>query len=945
MNANQNNEIVAKFYACQTCQGIGFVDSNFCPLCHGVGLAKPFRSSDDEQNSFLYLYWGRRVDSILIFQRRVAAWIGKIFTMVLILIGIAGIFSFLWPLARQALEHQVIDPYQELRSLFGFNQYRLFFLFWISLLFDLYLIYRWKRTEEKRKTVLFKNYEATPKEVKKEKLPDMFMIDWTTLSSLKEEQKIDIAETFSPDAIRLVEETWEFVRKLQLAEVEPLHLLTLLITKQRSFLVFSRLGLDIPLLISKVKNQLYRNPEAIMAPCFSLTLKQLFLEAYVEAYDAKRDLVGIDELLIVIARLRDNIVREIFESMEVTPQKVKNVVVWYRIHDILRGRVSHLRKKAVLRSKTGLDRAMTAVATPILNQMSTDLTMKAKYGHLPPLVGRDNEIEEIFRIIAGTSEGVILYGQPGVGKTAIIEGIAQRMVEDDVPKVLRDKRLVSLSLAKLISGATPSEAEARLIAVIESIERAGNIVLFIDNIEDMIGVTAGNQGSLDLSEVLSGSLQKHQFICLATAKVMEYHKYIEQSSSLSFVLHKVEIQEMDDNAAIQVLEAKASFIEYKQKIFFSYDALATAVVYADRYMHEQFLPAKALFIIEEAAVHVANKRGERAVVTAEDIAYIVAQKTKIPLTKITEKESEKLLKLEQVMHERMVDQEEAVAAVASALRRARAAIRDVKRPIANFLFLGPTGVGKTECAKTVAEVYFGDEENMIRVDMSEYQEKNSVERLIGAPPAPGGATMGGQLTEAVRKNPFSLLLLDEIEKAHPDILNIFLQVMEDGRLTDATGQTIDFTQTIIIMTSNAGTSYIQSSVAQGMTMEEMRRNLLETELKTYFRPEFLNRFDTISVFKPLEPEHVRQVARFMLVKIANQLEEKGIEFEVSDQAIRELASEGFDPFFGARPLRRVIQEQVSNLIANALLEGKLERRDKILLQGSGKLEIVKANKL
>ncbi|HSD12937.1 MAG TPA: ATP-dependent Clp protease ATP-binding subunit, partial [Patescibacteria group bacterium] len=415
-----------------------------------------------------------------------------------------------------------------------------------------------------------------------------------------------------------------------------------------------------------------------------------------------------------------------------------------------------------------------------------------------------------------------------------------------------------------------------------------------------------------------------------------------EGTPLGQALTKVEVPEMDVNEAIQVLEAKSGGIEYKNEVFFSYAAVEAAVTLSDRYLHEQTLPEKAIQIAMETATAVRNAKGKNAIVTKDDVAAVVAEKTHMPLKQMTQEESEKLLNLEERMHARMIGQEEAVKSVASAMRRARAELKDQSRPIANFLFLGPTGVGKTELAKTLAEEYFGNEEAMIRLDMSEYQDKASIYKLIGEP---AGAQAGGLLTEAIRQRPFSLLLLDELEKAHPDLLTVFLQVMDDGRLTDNVGRTVDFTNVILIATSNAGAPFVQEALRQKMPIEQIRERLMTQELKGIFRPEFLNRFDGMIVFRPLSQEEIVQIAKLMLKKVSKRLEDKGIVFEATDEAVRELAAAGFDPLFGARPLRRVIQDRVDNAIADALLRGQLSRRDKLIYEKGGTLRVEKAQRL
>jgi ATP-dependent Clp protease ATP-binding subunit ClpB len=396
--------------------------------------------------------------------------------------------------------------------------------------------------------------------------------------------------------------------------------------------------------------------------------------------------------------------------------------------------------------------------------------------------------------------------------------------------------------------------------------------------------------------------------------------------------------------AIRILESKAGAVEARHRVFFSYAAIEKIVHLSNRYIHDRRLPEKALTLLDEVAAYTRAAKGERAVVTGDDAAAVISRRTNANVAAVTEDEASKLLHLEERMHQRMVGQDYAVTAVANALRRSRAELRDPKRPIGVFLFLGPTGVGKTELAKTVAEVYFNDEQNMIRLDMSEYQDTSSLARLLGAPPASAGAT-GGYLTEAVRTNPFSLVLLDELEKAHPDVLNVFLQVFDDGRLTDSGGRTIDFTNTIIIATSNAGTDVIQQRMKEARSIQQIREELVEQVLGQYFRPEFLNRFDDVIVFTPLSPEEIAKITERLLQKVAMQLAARGITLRVSAEAIRELAAAGFDPIYGARPLRRVIQEKVDNALATFLLTGKLGRRDVAVLESGGVIRVESAPEL
>jgi len=515
-----------------------------------------------------------------------------------------------------------------------------------------------------------------------------------------------------------------------------------------------------------------------------------------------------------------------------------------------------------------------------------------------------------------------------------VEGLAQRMIEDDVPDRLKDKRLVRLSISALLAGTSPEGAVERLRRVVAEISRARNVVLFINNLHELIGVSVGEKGSLDIADTLAEVLGSAKFFTIATTTTEDYSQHF-LGSSIKDVFTQVEIRQMSEDQAIQVLESRAGALEYKKNIFFSYGAIEKCVEYATKFFHESYLPGSALEIMTEAAGLTHNKKGRNTIVTKEEVAAVVTEKTKIPLSAISSNESDKLIRLEEEMHKRVVGQEEAVSAVANALRRARVDIRSSKRPIANLLFLGPTGVGKTELAKTIAEIYFGGENMSIRLDMSEYQDKSSIYKLIGMP----GTKGTGVLTEAVRKSPFSLLLLDEIEKADPDVLNLFLQVMDDGRLSDSSGHTFDFTNVIIIATSNAGTAFVQEQNKHGISHEELLSQLLHVELKQYFRPEFLNRFDGIVLFNALNREDIKKIAGLMFAHIVKDMDEKGVTLTATDEALEFLADAGFDQEFGARPMRRALQEKVENQLAELLLQGKLKRGSKATVGAGGQIMV------
>lgn len=908
---------------CDDCGGSGKVDNKICAACKGLGVVFWF-------NNALF-YWGRKINAISIFENKMEKMVRAIINGALFVVSLIGLLILIFYIYNQGVENIISEQ-------FWIEQNWQMAFFWASIIAILYLFYR-----------LDKESILTEKVNKRKfnKAAEIFLYNnpWDKIANLPKKSKIDISKSFNVESIKAIEEAWRLADKFNHNQIMPLHILAALLFCPKISLIFARLGVKTEEIAKKV-NRLFNRLDLIDKNKnldLSIKCRQNLFNAYYEAHKARKPQVGVDDLLLAIAK-QDNIAIEILYDLKVDLNKIRNVVEWIRVNDILVKQSRRFRKSAIFKPKGGLDRAMTAAATPTLDYFSQDLTLLAKFGYLEPCVGRNNEIEDIFRAMEASRQSVILTGNPGVGKMNIIEGIARLMAAEDVPEIIRDKRLVSLSVARLVSGARPAEAQGRLMKIIDEIRRSGNIVLFVQDIQDMSGITSGSEESLDLSEVLVAEMSKGSFFCFATASSIDYSRYIE-NTALGNAMQKISINEPELNQAIQILEAKTGRIEYQNKVYFSYGAIEQAVKLSNRYIHDRFLPEKAIKVIEQAAVFTRKKKGHKSVVLAEDVAELISQKVKIPLTKITEKEGEKLLKLEQEIHQRIVGQEEAVKMVSAALRRARAELRDPNRPIANFLFLGPTGVGKTELAKTVAEVYFGAEDNMIRLDMSEYQEAGSINKLIGSPPEKGGEGSGGYLTEAVRKNSFTLLLLDEIEKAHPDILNAFLQLMDDGRLTDGIGRTIDFTNVILIATSNAGANFIQEKIKENWKIEDIREKLIEEKIKSYFAPELINRFDGIIVFKPLNIGEVAAIAKLLLKEVEKRLAGKGINLQVSEDVVNELARRGFDPKFGARPLRRVIQETVDNTLANYLIRGKINRRDTVVLEHGGKISIVKAPKL
>lgn len=894
-----------------------------CPACTNAPEGCPACKNRRAALWFLgrLFVWDKAIDRWTIAEERVQRLLHSGFNIALGAFGILGLFL----LVLQAMDQPLVADLDVILQFLGARSAQ-HLVVALSFVGDLILVSRLLKAKQDRVFVVARDSELinVPAPV----------LSWTEVMA-SEARFQNIAPAFLLPAERAIEGAWTLAERMQHADVAPLHLFASLFAFHDTQVVFGRLGIQSKPLSERVTRALATLPKGGGSPRLGQEATVVILRAYVEAALAGRPVVDITEILVAVGT--DTVVADILADLAIDEQKLRNVVAWIAINRRMSRSYQRWRGQARYRGKGGMNRAFTAIATPMLDQYSHDLTELARNGALARCIGREREFEEIFRVFESGRANPLLVGLPGVGKTAIIDGLAYRMVAEDVPPVLQDKRLVSLSTAALVGGAgRQGELEQRFTIILNEVARSGNILLYIDNIQNLMGLTTEGGSRLDLAEMLSQALGQRAFLCIATTNPTDEHRYVERSG-LASILQRVPINEVDTNGAIQILEGKIGAAEHKQEVLFSYDAIERAVTLSQRYIHDRYLPEKAVSLAEEAAVYVRKTRGKGSSVTGEDVAAIVSERTNVPVTQVTEAETAKLLHLEAHIHERVIGQDEAVKAVSASLRRARAELRDAKRPIANFLFLGPTGVGKTELAKAVAEVYFGDEQSMIRLDMSEYQVQSSLGRLIGTADGEGGF-----LTEAVRKNPFTMLLLDELEKAHPDILNVFLQVMDDGRLTDSTGRTVDFTNVILIATSNAGTPIIQAGIDAGEPLERIKQRLVTQELGQHFRPEFLNRFDGIIVFTPLDFEQVIAITRLMLAQLAKLLKDKGVQLQVSESAIIELAQTGFDPQFGARPLRRALQEHVDNALANALLTGELARRDIAILEPGGKIRVEKA---
>ncbi len=639
-----------------------------------------------------------------------------------------------------------------------------------------------------------------------------------------------------------------------------------------------------------------------------------------------------------------------------------------------------------------------ASPTQTLDQFGRDLTAMAKEDKLDPVVGREKEIERVIQVLSRrTKNNPVLIGEPGVGKTAVAEGLAQRITEGNVPEILLNKKVVTLDMGTLVAGTKyRGEFEERLKKIIEEIRQAGNIIMFIDELHTLVGAGAA-EGAIDAANILKPALARGELQCIGATTLDEYRKHIEKDAALERRFQPITVAEPTVEETIQILTGLRDRYEAHHRVRITDAALDAAARLSSRYITDRFLPDKAIDLMDEAGSRVRlqafvappelkelekkleelqkekeaavdgqefekaaelrdqetklrselderreswkqRTSGAELVVDEDVIAHIVSTWTGVPVKKLAEGESERLLKMEEVLHQRVVGQDEAIQAISRAIRRARAGLKDPKRPIGSFIFLGPTGVGKTELARAVAEVLFGSEEAMVRIDMSEYMEKFAVSRLVGAPPGYVGYDEGGQLTEAVRRKPYTVVLLDEIEKAHPDVFNILLQVMEDGRLTDAKGRTVDFRNTVLIMTSNVGLHTIKREAVMGFrtgdqeksNYDDMKRRITD-ELRRTFRPEFLNRIDETIVFHALTEEHIKDIVSLMLKVVADRMKENEVEVEVAEAVKGLLVREGFDEAYGARPLRRAILRFVEDRLSEELLRGTFRRGDRVLL--------------
>ena len=715
--------------------------------------------------------------------------------------------------------------------------------------------------------------------------------------------------------------------------------------------------------------------------------KRVFEISLMEAKRLNNNYIGTEHILLGIMKEGDSVASRIIMDLGVDIQKLFAELLKTLTEDS--------------NSSSGFDKSKNKKGnsqTPTLNQYGKDLTQDAMEGKLDPIIGRENEIERIIQILSRrTKNNPCLIGEPGVGKTAVVEALAEKIIEGDVPETLKEKRVVSLDVSSMVAGAKyRGDFEDRLKKSLQEIKKAGNIVLFIDEIHTIVGAGAA-EGAIDAANILKPLLARAEIQVIGATTLNEYKKYIEKDAALERRFQPIMVGEPSMDETILILKGIRDKYEAHHKVKISDEAIKAAVELSSRYINDRYLPDKAIDLMDEAASKVKlgtltapkevkkieakiaeivkekedainaqdfenaaklrdkeQKEKEKLskvkleweqknqiqeiIVTEEDIANVVSTWTGVPVQKLTETESLRLKNLEEELHKRVIGQTEAISAVSKAIRRGRVGLKDPKRPVGSFIFLGPTGVGKTETCKALAQCLFGNESAMIRVDMSEYMEKHTVAKLIGSPPGYVGFEEGGQLTEKVRRKPYSVILFDEIEKAHPDVFNILLQILEDGRLTDSQGRTVDFKNTVIIMTSNIGARNIVSNKTIGFNgddsvnknYESIKSNVM-SELKKAFRPEFLNRVDEIIVFKQLSEEEIENIVEIMLKDSVGRLKDRDIEVTVTKELKKHIAKIGFDPAYGARPLRRAIQNLVEDKLTDEILEGNVKEGDKIKL--------------
>jgi len=742
----------------------------------------------------------------------------------------------------------------------------------------------------------------------------------------------NLAESLSSTMIDAVLDSYEISRKEGFGAIEPIIFLAAFEKTRdgRSMLLRSGFGLDRDMspLIKSALALVPKQEGPINAVEVSEGLLSVFEAARANAIAAKRSEVTEGDVLLALINKSD-VFKKIMFEIHIEESDLKTVVEWHELLKKYRERYS-----LPFWEKSwggGIGREWSFGYTPTLNQFAKNITQEVEYLGEVHVYGRSHELGEIERVLAKTGKNnVLLIGDHGIGKRTIVRGFITKVIQNNVLPSLKYQEVFEVDTGAILSGNVEGgEITQRVKRIFNEAARAGNIILFFNNFHALVSREKG-AGQINVAEVILPYLDGAVRVIGATT-VKDFHKSIEANPGVAAAFENVPVKEPTESETIQVLEEMVPVIEHRDGVFWPYQSVKEVVRVTARYINDRPFPEKAIRAVDDISVQVA-KMG-RQVVLATDVDSLMSSRLEVPVAQAEGEEAKKLLNLESFLHQRVIGQDEAIFAIANAMRRARSGLQPKNRPIGTFLFLGPTGVGKTETSKALAEAYFGSEKSMIRFDMSEFQEKQSVYRMIGSPPAAGSDGEKGQLTTAVTDNPFALILFDEIEKAHPDILTLFLQVFDDGRLTDGTGKTVDFSNTIIICTSNAGSELIRQSILKNIRGEQLKKELLDfLQSKGMFRPEFLNRFDAVVAFHPLSQDQIVKVAQLMLNSLSKSMAEKEITLKFTPQAVMKLAQIGFDPTYGARPMRRAIQEKIENALATDMLEGKIARGSTVTIE-------------
>lgn len=934
MSKNKKEERgVNSLLSCSVCNGGGFdVNNKSCEACQGSGVFLLVGNGAK-------FYWGRKLIGRPVIVEKIRWLLGKIaqslfsvFTIFTLLYGIYFIVlqnQYFWDVLTERLS-EVLSDSDMAGAWFSFLFYFVIDIldsfvlvlsdkgagplaFWLGLLGVIYFYYKTRSKELSQK-------EISPSD-------SDLQAFYNPLVAIPQ-KPIDISVYASPAVISVLEKSLNLAHdlkqvpgifhlaKILASEVETVELMKRIELDSRDFLsyldsIIEAIPQDQP---SKAINFFVEIP-------MSVEMKKIAVLSFEETLLAGFDKIELESLFLTL--FYDQNLNKYFHDHKLEAKDIRSAILWSKTWSNIRFRNNRPRRI----KHTIMNKAWTARVTPELDRFTEDLTDQARYGLTGYVVNRQREVNSLMRILERTSQNnALLVGEEGSGRTSIVKALANRMIHDEVLPTLQDKRLVVLDIGALVSGARAGgDLELRIREILSDMGMSGNIILYIPDIHNM--AAAGSGEGFDASKILAPILSQNLFQIIGSTDHNNYHRYIEPRSDFANSFDVIKVEELSEDDTLKVVAINAGMIENREGVIMTYGAIKQAVELSKRYITDKLLPGKAVDLLAETAVEV-RRRGEWAVMRDEDIMAVITEKTGIPLTSINTDEAEKLLGLEDNLHARVIGQNFAVKAVSSAIRRVRVGMKMQNRPIGVFLFLGPTGVGKTELAKALAEVYYGDENAMVRLDMSEYQTIESVEKLIGYSSDNSESSGGGILTEAVKRQPFSLILLDELEKAHKNVLNLFLQVFDDGRLTDSLGRTVDFTNTIIIATSNAGSKVMQKIFTEDESSDARVMEMLSPYLIEYFSPEFLNRFTDKIVFRSLGREDLMKIMKLQIRNLASRLNEaQGIAIEIDDDTLSYLLEIGYSAEYGARFMQRTVQEKLENLIAVEFLKGNIKRGD------------------